>query len=310
MTRVIKVRNVNDALPEAVWWLKTAGIQEHSRNGPVLVAPGPVVTEYTHPTERVLWLKDRDANPVFHLLEALWMLAGEDAVDFLLPYNARMAEYAETDGYIHGAYGARWRRTLGMDQLIALIYELRKDKTTRQAVLQMWSSQADLGVQKRDRPCNTHAYFDCRGGVLNMTVCCRSNDMLWGAYGANVVHFSILQEVIAHAVGVPVGVYRQFSNNFHAYTDLPIVKKWLDNPSFAEPEPRDCPTTVPILSGSESIQDLFTDCAALVQGNPLGVWHTSFFHRVVAPLKRGYDMRKQGSRTWKAHTLTVVPYRD
>ena len=32
---------------------------------------------------------------------------------------------------------------------------------------------------------------------LCMTVCNRSNDMLWGAYGANVVHMSMLQEFVA-----------------------------------------------------------------------------------------------------------------
>jgi hypothetical protein len=41
--------------------------------------------------------------------------------------------------------------------------------------------------------------------------------MVWGAYGANAVHFSVLQEFIAAAVGVPVGFYWQVANNFHAY---------------------------------------------------------------------------------------------
>jgi hypothetical protein len=41
--------------------------------------------------------------------------------------------------------------------------------------------------------------------------------MLWGAYGANVVHMSILQEYMAAAIGVEVGVYRQVSDSFHIY---------------------------------------------------------------------------------------------
>jgi hypothetical protein len=53
-----------------------------------------------------------------------------------------------------------------------------------------------------------------------MTVCCRSNDIIWGAYGANAVHFSFLLEFIASATGIPMGVYRQFSNNFHLYTNI------------------------------------------------------------------------------------------
>ena len=50
-----------------------------------------------------------------------------------------------------------------------------------------------------------------------MTVCCRSNDVIWGAYGANAVHFSALQEYLAARIGVGVGYYYQVSNNFHAY---------------------------------------------------------------------------------------------
>ena len=81
----------------------------------------------------------------------------------------------------------------------------------------------------KDKPCNTHIYFQVRrersfqGGknthddYLDMTVCCRSNDIIMGAYGANAVHLSILQEYIAASVGVYVGRYYQFSNNYHMY---------------------------------------------------------------------------------------------
>ena len=50
-----------------------------------------------------------------------------------------------------------------------------------------------------------------------MTVCNRSNDMLWGAYGANAVHMSMLQEYMALMIGVEVGVYTQISDSFHVY---------------------------------------------------------------------------------------------
>ena len=296
MTRLIVVRNVEEALSEGFWWLKTAGVREHSRAGPVVVAPGPVVTEYLCPQERIVFNAERDANPTFHLLEALWMLAGADDVKFLLSYNKRMQEYAETNGQIHGAYGYRWRKMFGFDQVLEVIKELRTTPSSRQAVIQMWAAAADLNVTKRDRPCNTHIYFDCRENVLNMTVCCRSNDALWGAYGANAVHFSILQELIALGVGVPVGVYRQFSNNFHAYTDVPLVAKWLDQPPAFE-NGRRYPPIVPLLQPDEGVDDFLMDCANLVRGQPAELTH--FFRYVVGPLKHAYDARKVGGRTWR-----------
>ncbi len=50
-----------------------------------------------------------------------------------------------------------------------------------------------------------------------MIVYNRSNDIIWGAYGANAVHFSYLLEYMAARLEVPVGKYYQVSNNFHAY---------------------------------------------------------------------------------------------
>ena len=94
---------------------------------------------------------------------------------------------------------------------------LKENPDDRRAVLQMWDANKDLARVSKDVPCNTNIYFKIRDGVLNMTVCNRSNDMLWGAYGANVVHMSVLQELVAHRLGVPVGVYRQVSDSFHVY---------------------------------------------------------------------------------------------
>ena len=302
MTHVIKVRNVNDAVHEGFYWLKIAGVDETSRNGSVRVAPGPVVTEYSHPCERVLFDADRDANAVFHLLESLWMLAGYNDSAPLLPYNARMAEYAETSGAIHGAYGYRWRNQFGFDQILAIVQELRAKPSSRQCVLQMWHAPMDLGVDVKDRPCNTNAYFQVRKNsedkpALQMTVCCRSNDALWGAYGANAVHFSILQELMARAIGVEVGTYTQFSNNFHAYKAVPVAARWLEQPPA--PMERPYPTVYPLLQSSETIEDFFMDCRTVFNPALPQVWNTSFFHRVVAPLKSVYDARKLKARTWK-----------
>lgn len=232
--RVVNVRNVTQAwrrLPET---LRDAQ-EMPSRGGAVLVCPEPVATVYSMPTDRVLLDPARDANPFFHLVEALWMLAGRERADDLTPYVRDFAQYAEPDGVIHGAYGARWRKMhASVDQLDVIVHKLRTNPSDRQAVLQMWDMvyNCDLDGDWKDRPCNTHAYFrvrrvgSIRGGevtyddVLDMTVCCRSNDMIFGGYGANAVHFSVLQEYLAARIGVDVGTYTQLSNNFHVYKDV------------------------------------------------------------------------------------------
>ena len=59
--------------------------------------------------------------------------------------------------------------------------------------------------------------FRIREGKLCITVYNRSNDMIWGAYGANAVQFSIIQEYVAAHLGLPLGEYAQVSNSYHVY---------------------------------------------------------------------------------------------
>ena len=228
----IVAQNVNEALVQGMQYLAKAGVEEDSRNGPVLVAPEPVITTYLEPKQRVLFSVVRNANPFFHFFESLWMLAGRADVAFLTRFNKRMAEYSDDGTSFYGAYGWRWRNGANGDQLQGIVDVLKKDPQSRRAVLAMWNSE-DLGVATKDLPCNTHVYFDLREGKLNMTVCNRSNDVWWGAYGANVVHFSYLQEYLACKLGAPVGVYRQFSNNYHVYTNV-IDPRKLDPHTFAD----------------------------------------------------------------------------
>ncbi len=227
----LKVRNINQAVSEGLWALKACGVKETSRNGEVIVFPEPVMTSYSHPTERVLFWPERDANPIFHLMESIWMLAGRDDVSFVEYFNSRMRNFSDNGSTLNGAYGHRWRKRFGFDQLVGLIRHLKQDPTSRRAVLSMWGPSQDLdNLGSKDTCCNTHAYFEIRDGKMNMTVLCRSNDLVWGAYGANAVHFSFLLEFMASALGVPVGVYRQFSHNLHLYTELYDFKKYLDVP--------------------------------------------------------------------------------
>lgn len=249
---VIHALNVNDAYTQGVRYLRAFGERQESRAGQVLVAPSPVATVYACPTDRVLFDSQRDANPFFHLFESLYLLAGRrDArwLDrFVKDFSSR---FAESDGDQHGSYGFRWRNHFELegggssqlegastlpDQLNTIVRLLKSNPADRRAVLSMWDPVADLGADKRDIPCNTHAYFRVRrtdgepmaadvsptspGKVLDITVCCRSNDIVWGAYGANAVHFSILLEYLAGRIGVVPGTYTQISNNYHAYTNV------------------------------------------------------------------------------------------
>src|SRR5882724_1362648 len=187
----LKCRNVNAALADGIMYLRTSGITQTSRNGPVLVAPEPVLTVYRKPQERVLFSPRRDANPFFHLMEALWMLAGRNDLAWPLYFNSKFGAYSDDGVTVHGAYGDRWRVGMGFDQLIPIANELKNNPESRRCILQMWDATQEAGQYNdlykaigggKDVPCNTHVYFLVQdGGTLDMTVCCRSNDIILGA---------------------------------------------------------------------------------------------------------------------------------
>lgn len=246
----LRARNVQEAYVLGLAALRRDGVWQDTRGGRALVHPEPVLTRYERPMERVLLDGVRDANPFFHLMESLWMLAGRNDVASLAPFNAGLKTYSDDGVSYHGAYGHRWRHhfedgepysahQMGegptyQDQLARIIQLLRANPEDRRVVLSMWDPVTDLGQDGADFPCNTQVYFRTRHAeagqfiegtgrqrqsVLDITVTCRSNDAIWGAYGANAVHFSVLQEFVAAACGFWVGTMCQLSNNLHAYED-------------------------------------------------------------------------------------------
>jgi thymidylate synthase len=233
MTFNITCSNVNEAFSEMFWKLRTRKVDtRQTRNGPALTFEGTFIISYLRPNERVLFHPGRDANPIFHLLESVWMLAGRNDVAFLEQFNSRIGQYSDDGVTFNAAYGYRWRRHFGFDQLKAVIELLKKDPNTRQAVIQMWDA-TDLIKTTKDKACNTQIVFEARHGRLNVTVFNRSNDIWWGACGANAVHFSVLQEFIATSAGLTVGLYRQVSSNMHLYTELYDAQRYVEQPPSA-----------------------------------------------------------------------------
>jgi hypothetical protein len=94
--------------------------------------------------------------------------------------------------------------------------------------MQIWNSKSDLDGNTNDVPCNDLVMCKIRDGKLNITVNNRSNDAVLGAYGANVVQFSMLQMYMAARLGVGVGRYTQVSDSMHVYEDTPYWQKFVE----------------------------------------------------------------------------------
>jgi hypothetical protein len=226
-THIIQAFSPLEGLILGIQTLLRDGVKTTTRNGAAWVADGPVITEYIHPHLRVLSSRQRDANPFFHLAESAWMLMGRNDIEFLSYYAKNMANYSVDGKTQHAAYGHRWTSHFNVDQVQAIIDKLKAQPNTRQAVLQLWDARVDLvdsEENSKDRCCNLLAIFTPRTSAegetsLDMMVSNRSNDIVWGAYGANAVHFSFLHHLIAELSGFQVGVYRQVSDNYHMYDE-------------------------------------------------------------------------------------------
>lgn len=236
--KVLTVPNVHTALPYAVYELKNLGVLNESRNGPVVMSNTPFTTVYWKPEQRVMFWPERDANPFFHFYEGLWMLGGRRDIAPLVALASNMKVYSDDGETQWDAYGFRWLHWFsGFNQLEIIINRLKKDPTDRRSVLQMWDAPSDLDRDGKAVPCNLMATFQFspNDGRLNMAVFNRSNDIIWGCYGANAVHFSMLLEYMARRIGVEVGTYTQISVNWHAYVNkfealLPIADHVVDIP--------------------------------------------------------------------------------
>lgn len=276
---VIRATDVNDAYVQGYKLLDEVGVREDSRAGEVLRSPEPVTTRYTFPTRRVLFEANRDANPFFHLFEALWILAGRQDVQFLTQFNKRMAEFSDDGFTFHGAYGARLRGAFDNDSLTVAVRKLKKDPNSRRVYCGIWDPIYDLETESKDIPCNLGIKFEIQQGALHAIVYNRSNDMIWGAYGANIVQFSMIQEYVAARLRVPVGSLTQVSGNFHAYTAVYEKHRAYTRPlnPYETGEVEPFPLVEDPKTWDEDLHTFLADPASFAIRN---IW----FHRVGRPM--------------------------
>jgi len=312
---VIKCRNVNDGFIKGMDMLSfdQEDIKE-SRAGNVVEHECAVSTVYERPWERVLFEEVRDANPFFHFMEGLWMLAGRNDLTFVKQYNNRMGDYSDDGETLHGAYGWRWidyfrdgsSVALGtINQLDIIIERLKNDPTDRRCVLQMWDPVNDLDRKGVDVPCNTTIYFKIRNNRLLMTVCCRSNDAIWGTFGANIVHMSMLQEYVASAIDVEIGEYTQVSDSFHAYTKVfdemhsrleeSDAFDYYSMKHFENPYSNKSINYYPMFN-SDNIEDWNKELVKFLDRKPFEdiEFDDVFFSSVAVPLQDAWFLHKQG----------------
>ena len=286
--KTVHARNVNEAYAIGMNMLSSSGIREETRYGGALVMSDPVTTTYVKPNERVLFNSKRDCNPFFHLMEALWMMQGRNDVAWIEEFSSTIGQFSDNGINFNAAYGHRWRQHFDLDQIPLIIKELTDNPNSRRAVMGMWDPRVDLNEEGKDFPCNLAISFRVQKGNLDMTVFNRSNDIIWGAYGANAVHMSVLQEYIATCMGLGVGKYHQVSNNYHAYINI------MANTGIPDPAPNDLyemgqVKSFPLVDNPEN---WMTDLDIFMKDQNKSGYINSFFVHVADPMRRSWRWYK------------------
>lgn len=142
--------------------------------------------------------------------EFIWYLSGSDDLAFIRYY---IPDYP-TDGNgiqtVRAAYGPRLK-----DQIDWVIEFLRAKPTTRRAVIPIYQPK-DCDINHKEVPCTCTLQFLLRENRLELLVHMRSNDAFVGLPG-DVFAFTMVQEIVARALGVELGRYKHFVGSLHLY---------------------------------------------------------------------------------------------
>jgi thymidylate synthase len=174
------------------------------------------VTVLERPRERCLCLPHRGNNIFATIAETFWVLAGRSDAGWLHAYLVRSLEFSDDGQRWRGAYGPRLRNWNGIDQISAVRTMLLNERLTRRAVMGLYDPNRDF-LESEDFPCNNWLHWLVRDDQLHLNVAVRSNDVVWGFSGVNAFEWSILQEIMAFWVGVPVGEATYLASSFHMY---------------------------------------------------------------------------------------------
>lgn len=156
------------------------------------------------------------AGPV---AEQIWFMTGSRKPEEMLREFTKIWDmFTNPNDVVTVAYGYRWRKHFGRDQIGKLIELLEKEPSSRHGVVIAWDpSQDGLSLfKKKNVPCPYTFTVNIFGGKLHLHNTVRSNDMILG-FPFDVPGFCLLQYILAQRLGVEVGTYSHSISNAHIY---------------------------------------------------------------------------------------------
>lgn len=164
----------------------------------------------------------------YMLGELAWYFTGREDVEFISKFSSFWKRISDDGVTNRSAYGAIVFNRYGFDQVAQVIDTLKRDPTSRRAVINFNVPNTER-FETKDEICTIALVFELRDGKLDCTGIMRSND-IWLGTPYDVVFFTELQKHIANELGVAYGKYTHFAVSLHAYEkDISYVRGiWCD----------------------------------------------------------------------------------
>ena len=188
----------------------------------------PILTLRTQPfktaVKEVIWMWIKKSNNIKDLDAHIWDAWADEEGSIGKTYSYQLAQkYNLPEGY--------------MDQVDALIYNLKNNPMNRRMIITMWNPK-DL-KEMNLAPCCYETIWDVTDGRLNCTLIQRSGDTAAAAAsgGFDTIEYAILVHMIAQVCGLKPGILNHYVNNLHIYDrHIPIMQEVLNNPEYEAPE--------------------------------------------------------------------------
>lgn len=163
----------------------------------------------------IVTIPNRKINYRFMAAEAYWILTGQQGLDELTPYCARMKDFSDDGRTLSGAYGPRF-----VSQARYVASQLVTDNATRQAVMTIWERNPR---PSKDIPCTVSLQWLLRNNYLHCIAHMRSQDVWLGwpydtfTFTAMTLYIIGAMRELGYATPIHLGKLRTMVGSQHLY---------------------------------------------------------------------------------------------
>lgn len=177
-----------------------------------------------NPMRSTIKLKSRNLSTTYVVGELMWYWSMRNDVEFIGKFANKWKDISDDGKTNNSAYGYIIAKKHGFNQLSKIIDLLKKDLSSRRAVINLNVPNPNV-IETKDEICTIALQFIVRENKLNLTAIMRSNDV-WFGLPYDIIFFTQLQKYVAQTLGIEIGTYTHFATSMHLYiTDLEKIER-------------------------------------------------------------------------------------